>query len=117
MGAAVPTPTGPVKPQVGAASLHCSVRFSAEQAEFFMNGNDTPFWNTASTDHTPDTSPMELSALGEHLDVCKASRGRLFALRRATEALDRFVAGRFVTTLVLVIALLIAMIVVASRFL
>jgi len=62
-----------------------------------MNANDTPFWNTASSDHTPDTSPMELSALGEHLDRCKASRGRLFALRRATEALDRFV-----TTLVVV---------------
>ena len=78
-----------------------------------MKANDTPFWNTASTDHTPDTSPMELSALGEHLDPCKASRGRLFALRRATEALDRFVAGRFVPTLV-VVALLIALIAVAS---
>jgi len=85
---------------------------SAEQAEFFMHANDSPFWNTASSDHTPDTSPMELSALGEHLDLCKASRGRLFALQRATEALDRFVAGRFVTTLV-VVALLIALIAVA----
>jgi hypothetical protein len=60
---------------------------------------------------------MELSALGEHLDVCKASRGRLFALQRAAEALHAFITGHFVTTLVLVIPLLIAMIVVASRFL
>jgi hypothetical protein len=59
---------------------------------------------------------MELSALGEHLDRCKASRGRLFGLQRAAEALHAFITGHFVTTLVVVIALLIAVIVVASPF-
>jgi hypothetical protein len=35
-----------------------------------------PFWSTASFGDTADTSPMELSALGEHLDLCKESQGR-----------------------------------------
>jgi len=60
---------------------------------------------------------MELSALGEHLDRCKASRGRLFALHRAAEALLGFITGHFVTTLVVVIALLTALIVFASLIL
>lgn len=54
---------------------------------------------------------MELFALGEHLDLCKASRGRLFALRRAADTLNVFVAGHLVTTLVLLM-LLIALIAV-----
>ena len=82
-----------------------------------MNDNSAPSWNTASSDQRPDTSPMELSALGEHLDRCKASRGRLFALQRAAEALHGYVRGRFVTTLVAVIALLVALIAVGSLIL
>ena len=53
---------------------------------------------------------MELSGLGEHLDRCKASRGRLFALQRSAEALHGFNTGHFMTTLVVVIALLIGVI-------
>ena len=49
---------------------------------------------------------MELSALGEHLDRCKASHGRLFALRCAAEAMNGFVSARFVTTLVVVTLLI-----------
>lgn len=63
-------------------------------------------WSTASHGSSTDTSPMELSDLGEHLDQCKGSRGHLFALHCAMEAASHFVASRFVTTL-LVIALLI----------
>jgi hypothetical protein len=81
-----------------------------------MNANDAPSWNTASSDQRPDTSPMELSALGDHLDLCKASQGRLFALQRAADALHGFTGGHFVTTLV-VIALLIALIAVGSLIL
>jgi hypothetical protein len=66
----------------------------------------TPFWSTASFGDSVDTSPMEVSALGEHLDLCKGSRGRLFALRSAAESMSGFMAARFVTTLV-VVALLI----------
>jgi hypothetical protein len=81
----------------------------AVRAELFMNTNRilAPSWSTASFGDTADTSPMELSALGEHLDLCKVSQGRLFALRCAAEAMNGFVAARFVTTLVVLAALLI----------
>lgn len=65
-----------------------------------------PCWSTASFGDAVDTSPMELSALGAHLVSCNVSRGRLFAFRCVTEAMNGFVTGRFVTTLV-VAALLI----------
>ena len=65
-----------------------------------------PFWSTASFGDTADTSPMELSALGEHLDLCKESHGRWFALQCAAERVNGFLAARVVTTLV-VAALLI----------
>lgn len=62
-------------------------------------------WSTASIDRKMDTSAMELLALGEHFARCQGSRGRLFALRCAAEATHGFVATRFVTTLVVVVAL------------
>ena len=69
-----------------------------------MNTNDivTPSWSTASFGDTADTSPMELSVLGEHLDLCKGSQGRLFTLQCIAETMKGFVAARFVTTLVLI---------------
>ena len=60
----------------------------------------TPFWSTASFGETANTSPMELSALGEHLDACKGAHGRLFTLQCLAEAVNRFIAARLVTTLV-----------------
>ena len=57
-----------------------------------------PFWATAAG--APDTSPNELSALGDHVSHCNGSRGRMFALRCAADALAGFIAPRFVTTLV-----------------
>ena len=66
----------------------------------------TPFWHTASFGDAADISAKELSALGEHLDLCKGSYGRLFALQCAVQTMHGFVAARFVTTLV-VVALLI----------
>jgi len=65
-----------------------------------------PSWSTASFGDTADTSPMELSALGEHLGTCQGSRGRLFALHCVAEAMHGFVATRLVTTL-MAVALLI----------
>lgn len=61
----------------------------------------TPCWSTASFGDAAGTSPKELSALGEHLDLCQGSRGRLFVLRSAVDTLNGFVVARFVTTLVL----------------
>ena len=64
--------------------------------------NSAPRWSTASFGDTADTSPMELSALGNHLDLCQGARGRLFTLHCVAEIMNRFVAPRFVTTLVVV---------------
>ncbi len=58
-------------------------------------------WSTASFGDSADTSPMELSSLGDHLSTCHASRGRLFGLHCVAERLHGVVAPRFVTTLVL----------------
>lgn len=60
----------------------------------------TPSWSTASFGDTPDTSPMELSELGDHLGRCKKSRGRMFSLQCAAETMHGFVSSRVVTTLV-----------------
>jgi len=61
-----------------------------------------PWWPTASFGEAADTSPMELSELGEHLAVCRSLSGRLFALRCAAESARDFVAAHFVTSLVAV---------------
>jgi hypothetical protein len=66
----------------------------------------SPVWSTASFGRAADTLPMELSALGEHLNLCQGSRGRLFVLRSIAETMNTFLAARFVTTVV-VVALLI----------
>ena len=62
----------------------------------------TPSWTTASFGDAPDTSPMELSALEDHLGVCRQSHGRLFSVQCLAEAMHGFTAPRLVTTLVLV---------------
>jgi hypothetical protein len=64
-----------------------------------------PCWSTSSFGDAVDTSPMELSALGAHLASCNLSRGRLFTFR-VVEAMNGFVSGRFVTTLVVMALLL-----------
>ncbi len=61
-------------------------------------------WTTSSFGAAADTSPMELSALGDHLSHCKAQSGRLFALRCQAASLHNFVAARFVTTVVALLA-------------
>jgi hypothetical protein len=67
-------------------------------------------WSTASIDTATDTTPMELSALGEHLSTCHGDRGRLFGLRVRAEAMHGFVAARFVTTLCVLTLLLIGLV-------
>ncbi|MEY2875167.1 MAG: hypothetical protein RLZZ373_2538 [Pseudomonadota bacterium] len=57
-----------------------------------------PHWSTASFGDPADTSPMELSALGEHLDLCRGTRGRLFAAQCRVEAVRGFVASHLLTT-------------------
>jgi len=70
--------------------------------------NVRPHWSTSSIGDCTDSSPMELAELRDHLDECQASRGRLFALKRAAESLNAFVVRRPVTIwTVVLIALLI----------
>lgn len=74
-----------------------------------MNSHHTlsPRWSTASIPDAPDTSPMELSSLSGHFDVCQDSRGRWFGLHCLAEAAHGFVAPRFVTSLVTVTMIII----------
>ena len=58
-------------------------------------------WSTSSLGSPPETSPMELAALEEHLHICDGLRGPLFYLECAGEATGRFMAPRLVTILVL----------------
>ncbi|HET9977256.1 MAG TPA: hypothetical protein VFQ20_07465 [Burkholderiaceae bacterium] len=61
---------------------------------------DAPRWSTSSFDPDAPDSTQELTSLGEHLDHCKGSHGRLFTLQCVAETLDRFLSARLVTTLV-----------------
>jgi hypothetical protein len=71
------------------------------------NHNSHPSsWNTASWGGSADTSPMEISALGEHLRMCRVPHGRLFAMRCGAELVGRFAAARFVTTLAVLLLVL-----------
>ena len=71
---------------------------------------DTPIfsasrWSTASFGEAADTSPMELSALGEHLSLCQSMSGRMFAVRYRAALMHGVIASRFVTTVVALVLL------------
>ncbi len=63
-------------------------------------------WSTAAYSAPPDTTPMELDALGEHYGHCQEGRGRWFSLQCMAETLHGSVAPRFVTTLVVATVLI-----------
>ena len=62
----------------------------------------SPTWRTASYADSSNATLLDMSALGEHLDVCKRRTGSMFAVQRGAELMHGFFAGRFVTTLVLI---------------
>jgi len=64
---------------------------------------DNPRWATSSHGGTTQPSPLEVSALGQELEDCNRSRGRLFAWQCAADSVVLFVATHFVTTLALVV--------------
>lgn len=68
-----------------------------------------PSWSTATFGDSVDTSPLELSALGEHLRVCRSSHGKFLALHCAAESMRGFVVSRMVTSIVAV-GILVAMV-------
>ena len=79
-----------------------------DREEIFMDSDvtSTPRWSTSSFGGPASTSPMELSALGRHMDRCNGARGPMFLLRGVAQVINRWVAPRLVTT-VLVTTLLI----------
>ena len=58
-------------------------------------------WSTSTFGGMATASPMEFSALQEHLALCRESERRLFALQCAAERMRGFFAARFITTLML----------------
>lgn len=64
----------------------------------------TPSWETSSYGESAETTPMQLSALGEHLSHCSRPHGRMAALHWSAEVLQAFVLGRLVTTVAVVLA-------------
>ena len=71
------------------------------------NTNTSRFWSTASFGGNTETSPVDLSSLGDHLGVCKSPHKHLFALYCMADATRGFMAARFMTTL-LALTLLVA---------
>ena len=59
-------------------------------------------WATAAFADAADSMPMELTALGAHIDRCNGSRGAMFAFLCAADSLLGFIAPRFITTAVIV---------------
>lgn len=62
-------------------------------------GVASPRWSTSTLAEAGDTLPAERDALGAHVDRCIGCRSRFFALRCMADAVHDFVAGRFLTTL------------------
>jgi len=62
-------------------------------------------WHTASAGTFPETSPGELTALGEHASECEKQRGRLFSVQCAFDTLEALMAARFWTTMLVVASL------------
>ncbi len=65
-------------------------------------------WRTSCEGHIADTTPMELSALGEHLAVCNASGPRRVALHCGVQRLMAIVMTRLVSAAALTVALIAA---------
>lgn len=67
-----------------------------------------PIWSTASFGDDGSTRPIELQALGEHLQHCDHLKGRWFSVHCAMQATVRYGAGHVITSLIMLIALALA---------
>jgi hypothetical protein len=65
-----------------------------------------PCWSTSSFGHEANTSPQELAALSQHLDLCRRAKGGFFALQCHGETMLSVVSGKVVTTLIVSLMLL-----------
>jgi hypothetical protein len=62
-------------------------------------------WSTSCEGERVETSPMELSALGEHLAQCSGAGPRRVAMRCGAERLHGFVMARLVSAVAVVMAI------------
>jgi hypothetical protein len=58
-----------------------------------------PLWATSCDGESTETTPMELAALGEHLNQCSGTSARMVAVQYVALRLHGFVTARLVTTL------------------
>ncbi|MEQ1535744.1 MAG: hypothetical protein ABL923_07670 [Burkholderiaceae bacterium] len=68
-----------------------------------------PSWSTTALSFNVNAVPNivnDASALCKHLDHCKVTNKRIFAMHCAAEVMHGFVMGRFITTLVVVFVLI-----------
>ncbi|MDO9146524.1 MAG: hypothetical protein Q7U52_02425 [Hydrogenophaga sp.] len=65
-----------------------------------------PNWDTSSFGHPSDQAPLQRSALGEHLVHCRDQRSKLHRLEHGAGELRRLVAGRFITSALLLTLLI-----------
>lgn len=65
-----------------------------------------PSWSTASFGNAANTSPMDLSALGQHVQQCSRPGGAWSALSGSAGDLHRSLLARFVTSLALLAVLI-----------
>jgi len=72
---------------------------SLEQSQTRHHG---PSWVTSSFGAPADTSPGELTALGEHVTRCRGTHGHWVTLRCGAERLAGFVDARRVSAAVVV---------------
>lgn len=88
------------------------VCFAAKHA---MNSVNPKFaqWSTASFGLSADTSPLELESLQAHLNSCKSVRGTPHRWQSSAQDVTRFVSGRVISTL---LVLVVALAVVISAF-
>lgn len=66
----------------------------------------TPSWDTSSFGHPADRSPLQRSELADHMVHCHAHQGHLQGLEDKARELRSLLAGRFVTSVLLLALLL-----------
>jgi hypothetical protein len=70
------------------------------------DGNQTPRWETSSSQQTANTPSAEQETLVQQLAECEWMPRRVFALRCAAEDFYSYTVGHFVTTVVVATLLL-----------
>ncbi len=84
-----------------------SVRCRTDQKTYWAHIQQAVIFqsNPKETNMKAMQAELELSALGEHLGLCKATHRHVFALHCAVQSMHGFIVSRFVTSLVIAGAL------------